>query len=209
MPFALPEYESAFTMFMVETIQDLARSRSPILSMIEVEEQYSTVASRIRDRDGMNLDLPEQMAGFAMSIDADAVRTTDVEAFAIEADRASEALEKDLLSMVFGTISTITEATGNVVTSSGGFRFDAFYEALDTMEWSLTDDGELSLPTLVMHPDAVKKVPDPTPEQLEKIESLKQRKHEELLARRRRRRLSGSPGMIVGEVTRARVRVGG
>lgn len=190
MPFALPEYESAFTTFMAATVQGLARSRSAILSVIEVEEQRSTVASRIRDRHGLDVELPEQTAGFAMTIDAGAVRATDVEAFVLEADRASEALEEDLSSMLFGTMNTITEATGNVVTSSGGLSFDAFYDALDRMEWSLTDDGELSLPSVIMHPDDLKNVPEPTGEQLEKIEALKRRKHEELLARRRHRRLS-------------------
>lgn len=190
MPFVLPEYDWAFTTFMVTTVKSLARSRSAILSMIEVETQHSTVASQIRDRDGLDVDLPEQRAGFELIFDAAAVRETDIEAFMVEADRASEALERDLERMVLGTMSTITGATGNIVSSPGGFDFDAFYQAMDTMQWSLADDGSLSLPSLIMHPDDVKNVPEPTAEQVEKLDALRRRKYEELVAGRRRRRLS-------------------
>jgi hypothetical protein len=61
---------------------------------------------------------------------------------------------------------------------------------LDKMEWQLDENDELSTPSIVMHPDTVSKLPQATPEQVKMIKELKARKLEELLARRRRRRLS-------------------
>jgi hypothetical protein len=64
------------------------------------------------------------------------------------------------------------------------------YEMLDKIEWTLDENDELSTPSIVMHPDTASKLPQPTPEQVKMIEKLKARKLEELLAKRRRRRLS-------------------
>jgi hypothetical protein len=61
---------------------------------------------------------------------------------------------------------------------------------LDTIEWSLTDDDELSLPTIVGGPDVLKRLEDVTEEERASLDELMRSKHEELLARRRRRRLS-------------------
>ena len=61
---------------------------------------------------------------------------------------------------------------------------------LDKMEWKLDENDELSTPSIVMHPDTVPKLLQPTPDQVKMIEELKARKLEELLAKRRRRRLS-------------------
>ena len=84
----------------------------------------------------------------------------------------------------------MTTATGNTIDAGGAFTFEKFYEMLEMIEWTLDDDDELSHPSLVMHPEMADKLPEITPEQRARLDALKQRKHEELLARRRRRRLS-------------------
>ena len=62
---------------------------------------------------------------------------------------------------------------------------------LEKLEWSLDEDDQLVRPEIMMHPDAFKNLPsEPTPEEQAKLDELERRKHEELLARRRRRRLS-------------------
>jgi hypothetical protein len=92
--------------------------------------------------------------------------------------------------MLFGTLNTVTEATGNVVDAKGRPTFETIYEMLDKVDWGLTDDDKLSMPTLVMNPTDVERLPELTDDQQAKLEELQERKLNELLARRRRRRLS-------------------
>jgi hypothetical protein len=63
MPFALPEYDEAFAVFLQHTVRELARARSPLLGQIQFGQQSTTVASQIRTRDGTHLDLPEEIRG--------------------------------------------------------------------------------------------------------------------------------------------------
>jgi hypothetical protein len=123
-------------------------------------------------------------------VDLDAVRDGNFEPLIVGLSEGSDELARSLMAMVIETVSRVTEATGNVVATGGEITFEAIYQALDKMEWSLTDDNELSLPAFVMHPDTVEKLPPQTPEQERAMEELKARKLEELLAQRRRRRLS-------------------
>ncbi len=154
------------------------------------EEAGSTASSVVDTRDAAQLDLPSESIGFGITMDVQAVRGGDFGLFHAELDSAADELGKGLVRMVVRTVDQVTESTGNVVKGEGEFTFELFYEALDKMEWSLTPDGDLSIPTLVMHPDMVEKLPDLTPEQESALEALKRRKHRELLAGRRSRRLS-------------------
>jgi hypothetical protein len=189
-PFELPEYERAFVEFLHYTVQGVARAGDPVLSQIQVEKA-TTAASRIRTREGMDVDLPERKVGFELMTSLAAVRSADYGEFAAAVHKAAEELRKDLAEGVFENLNTITEATGNVVDAGGELTFEKLYELLDKMEWTLTDEGELSIPSLVMHPSMVEKFRSlETPEALAAMEELKARKYEEALARRPRRRLS-------------------
>lgn len=188
--FELPEYDSAFAEFIFEVAHALVMASSPLLRQIPRLSAPGTASSVVDARDFQQLDLPAQSVGFGVTTDLRAVRDGDFEPLVVSLSKGSDELARDLMTMLIGTVDLVTEATGNVVKSSGEITFEAFYQALDGMEWTLTEDDELSLPTLVMHPDTVKKLPALTPEQDEALEELKRRKLEELLARRRRRRLS-------------------
>ena len=194
MPFAASEYDHAFSAFLGEVVSDLARGRSPMLSMIQHETSSSTVASRIRDREGLEVDMPERAVGFEMTFDIEKIRAGDPTAFAVEADRASEELARELVGMVVSSIGTITEATGNVVRSkTGDIDFETMHTMLEGIEMSLDENDELVLPVLVMGPGQAAKLdnlPPLTAEQRTKMDALKARKREELLARRLHRRLS-------------------
>jgi len=193
-PFAVPEYDRAFDDLFFDVVNDLARGRSGLLSAIpQAPPRRSGASSRIRDRQGLDVDMPVQSVEFGMSVDVEAVRSGDPAAFALAIDRASDDLAEQLVALVIKTMETVTTATGNVTSTSGKFDFEALYSALEQLEWSLTDDGELSLPSIVVHPDdaeALAKLPPPTGEQQQRMDALKARKLEELLARRRTRRLS-------------------
>ena len=190
MPFKLPEYDKAFKGFVHQTVHSLARARSPLLADMAVEEGGSTASSVVDSLDGAQLDLPSESIQFGISMETEAVRSGDFDPLYVELDSAAEELGRGLVGLFVKTMDKVTESTGNVVTADGKFTFEAFYEALDKREWSLTAEGELSMPNLVMHPDMVKQLPELTPEQETALEQLKRRKHEELLAGRRSRRLS-------------------
>jgi hypothetical protein len=136
------------------------------------------------------LDLPGKEIGFGLTMNVDAVRTADFDALVIEMGAASDEYASGLADLVFSSFEKVTASTGNVVDAGGQLKFEHLYEMLDKREWSLNEDDELEMPSLVMHPDTVKNLPTLTAEQDEQLAALKARKHEELLARRRRRRLS-------------------
>lgn len=68
------EYDAAFTDFFGQTLQALARARSPILAQIKTVETSGTVGSRIRDRDGMDIELVPGKTSTEMAADLNAVR---------------------------------------------------------------------------------------------------------------------------------------
>jgi hypothetical protein len=190
MPFDLSEYDRAFSGFVHDTVHELARAQSPLLSRIAVEAAPGTASSVVEARDAAPLDLPADSVGFEVTMDVEAVRQGNFDSLVIELSSASEELGRELVGMLISTLNKVTESTGNVVNAGGKFTFEHFYEMLDKIEWSLTEDDELSLPEIVLHPDSVKDLPEMTREQEATLDELKRRKHEELLARRRRRRLS-------------------
>jgi hypothetical protein len=140
----------------------------------------------------MDVDLEPDKVGFEMSTSVAAVRAADYDEFYAQVDQAAEMLASDLMKVWVGTMDKVTEATGNVVDAGGKLTFEVLYEMLDKLEYSLDENDELVMPSLVMHPDTAKKLEElgpPTPEQNAKLAELRERKRGEALARRRRRRL--------------------
>jgi hypothetical protein len=191
MPFALPDYDLACALVISHVTKDIARASDPVLSQIKVVPMKSTVSSVVETRDDMALDLPAEPIGFELGVKAEDVRDGNFEALQVKLVEAAEGYAEQLSKMLYGSLDKITTATGNTTDAEGQpFSFEMLYETLDKIEWTLDENDELSTPSLVMHPDMASKLPQPTPEQVKMIEELKARKLEELLARRRRRRLS-------------------
>jgi hypothetical protein len=191
MPFALPDYDLACAHVISQVTKDIARASDPVLSQIKVVTMKSTVSSVVETRDDMALDLPAEPLGFELGVKAEDVRDGNFEALQVKLVEAADGYAEQLAKMLYGSLDKITTVTGNTIDAKGGpFTFEMLYEMLDRMEWTLDENDELSTPSIVMHPDTVPKLPEQTPHQLRMIEELKARKLEELLARRRRRRLS-------------------
>jgi len=190
MPFALSEYDQAFVLFVEEGLRRLAVAGDELLSQIEMVPSTGPLGSIIQDQHGRDVDLAPGAITSDLTMSIKAVRNGDVDAFVIQLDAGSAQLAEGYHKALIATLQTVTSATGNVVRANGPLTFDAFYEALDQREWSLTEDDELSMPTLMMHPDVARRLPQLTPEQEARLAALHERKLRELLARRRRRRLS-------------------
>jgi hypothetical protein len=193
-PFALYEYDAAFNEFLGETARTLAEASSPILSQMQSVETSGTVGSRVRDRGGMDVDLEPVEMVTKVTSDFSAVRNGDYEQLYAELAAMAESMAKQMVGAFLKSMNKVTTGTGNVVDAGGKpFSYDVLYELFEKMEFSVDENDELVMPSMVMHPDQAEKLkdlPPPTPEQQLKLEELKERKREEALARRRRRRLS-------------------
>lgn len=191
MPFALPDYDLACAQVIAEVTKDIARASDPVLSQIKVVPMKSTVSSVVETRDDLALDLPAEPVGFELGVKAEDVRNGNFEALQVKLVEAAEGYAEQLSEMLYGSLDKVTTATGNTLDAGGHpFTFEMLYEMLDKIEWTLDENDELSKPSLVVRPDIASKLSQPTPEQVKMIEELKARKLEELLAKRRSRRLS-------------------
>lgn len=190
--FQLPEYDGAFARFLYTTANELARAQHPLLAQIRTETTESGASSVVDARDHEQLDLPSELVGFEMKWDRDDMVASNFDVLILGLDAASNELGEGLMSMVLKTVSAVTQSTGNVVDAGGKkFSFELLVETLEKIEWSLDDDDELVMPSIVMHPDQMKKLPsEATPEEQAILDDLHRRKREELLAKRRSRRLS-------------------
>jgi hypothetical protein len=190
LPFGAPEYERAFRVFFGEAVHEIARAMDPLLAEIPFEQTPGAIGSVIQDQQGEDVELvsPPIAAEFEMS--RNAVVGGDLDGLLLNIDSLASQLSRGLVETMLASLDTVTAATGNVVDASGKPTFEAMIEVLEKIEMTLTEDGELSMPTLVMGPKAMEAMPEPTPAQVARLEKLKKDRLEELLARRRSRRLS-------------------
>jgi len=164
-----------------------------MLAQTRRETSPGTGGSVVEMRGRERLEMPMRPIEYGLTMSVDAVRAGDFGELITQFDRASDELARQLVAMLVGAMEKATDHTGQVVRSSDPVSFDAIYEGLDRMDWSLKPNGELALPSIFMHPDAAKRLEQLLPltaDQEAKLEALKARKHEELLARRRSRRLA-------------------
>jgi hypothetical protein len=193
-PFALYEYDAAYVEFFDETVRNLARARSPILSQMQYAKTSGPLGSRVRTRAGMDVILDPGEISTEVTMDLKAVRAGDTDALFAELDSASEERAKGLVGLFVQTMHAVTEGTGNVADAGGqALGFDVIYDMLERIDFSVDANDELVMPSLFVHPDTAAKLqalPPLTPDQESKLAELKERKREEALARRRRRRLS-------------------
>lgn len=194
MPFALYEYDAAFGRFFSQTMRVLAQAYSPLLAQMHFIEMPGTVGSRVRDRQGMDIVLDPGKTSTEVTSDLKAVRAGDYERLYEAMYESAGSMAEQLVGHFVESMGKVTEGTGNV-TDAGGrpFGFDVLYETLEKLEFSVDENDELVMPSLVIHPTQAEKLRDLPPltdEQQRKLDELKERKREEALARRRRRRLS-------------------
>jgi hypothetical protein len=194
MPFALCEYNAAFGRFFSQTMRVLAQAYSPLLAEMRFIEMPGTVGSRVRDRQGMDVVLDPGNISTEVTSDLKAVRAGDYERLYEAMYESADSMAEQLVGYFVEGMGKVTEGTGNVTDADGRpFGFDVLYETLEKLEFSVDENDELVMPSLVMHPTQAEKLRDLAPltdEQQRKLDELKERKREEALARRRRRRLS-------------------
>jgi len=194
MPFALHEYDAAFGRFFSQSMRVVAQSSSPLLGQMRFVEMPGTVGSRVRDRRGMDIVLDAGKSSTDVTSDLNAVRDGDYDRLYEAMFESADVMAEQLVGYFVESMGKVTEGTGNVVDAGGRpFGFEVLYESLEKLEFSVDENDELVMPSLVMNPvdaEKLRDLPPLTDEQQRMLDHLKQRKREEALARRRRRRLS-------------------
>jgi hypothetical protein len=189
-PFTLTEYDKSFQTFLSEAIQEVAFAREPLLAEIPIEDSHGSIGSVIQDQDGKDVELIADPVQAAFSMSREDVLQGRIVPLLLLVDDASRQLAEGLAKNMIQTLNTITSATGNITNASGRPMIEVLIEALETIELTLNDNDELEMPSVLMNPADVAKLPKPTPDQERRLEEVRQRRLEELLARRRSRRLS-------------------
>lgn len=95
--------------------------------------------------------------------------------------------------MLFAKVNEITAKTGNVVNAAEHHsQLEAFAASLESMEMCVDEDGELSLPTIFIHPSQTEKlreeIENAPPEVHERIESIKAKKLQEATQKEKERK---------------------
>lgn len=95
--------------------------------------------------------------------------------------------------MLFSRMNEITAKTGNVVdVAKHNSHLEVFAETLEKIEMSVDEDGNLSLPTIAIHPShsekVAKEIEEASPELPERIEGIKAKKFEEATQKEARRK---------------------
>lgn len=106
------------------------------------------------------------------------------------AQDVSEQMNKSITGEMIKVVSSSTEKTGNVVDGKDKPFHEALYETVEMLELPLDDNGELSMPIMMVSPDLYQKIHDKPPTDAEfdaRFEDLKARKKVEAITREKNR----------------------
>lgn len=188
-PLLLHEYEVACRQFFGDAVDAIATESSPIYGQIQRERVEVLAPSLNTMADGQQVSREPMLAEASMTMSiAHAIEGDFTDVYVAMAETAEQILAS-LMPQMFGHISDICDATGNTISGAGRDIWETLTEALESIEISFDSEGDPSLPTLVMHPDAASKLADPPEGFEERWNEIIRRKRDEWLATRRTRRL--------------------
>jgi hypothetical protein len=185
----LDEYERATREFFSQAVDAVARAGNPILGQVQ-REQVEVLAPSVNTMDSGEIVRLEPLlsSAFVSFSVSNAIRGDFSNAIVAIAETA-EQFVASVIPSVFGHISDICDATGNVISGKDRPIEDVILEALETISISFDEDGNPSLPSLVVSPDAYAKMGNPPEGHEARTNELIARRRNEWLARRRTRRL--------------------
>lgn len=191
--FGLPEYSEATQAVITEAIDAVARALDPIYGQIHVERSAIPLRTRLSLPDGKTIEHGPDTATSTLTVSGPDAMSGDFSSVYASIHSAAEDFLKSFIPALFGYISEVTDATGNVVSGDGkGPTWDLYLDAVERMDLEFDEDGKPHI-QMVMHPDTAEKfeaLGPPSLEQVARFEAMMQRKKAEVDARRRRRTLS-------------------
>jgi hypothetical protein len=185
----LDEYDIATREFFSDAVEAVASASDPILGQIH-REKVEVLPTSLNTVDSGEIVRHEPiLASASMTFSVPDGIEGEFSDVHLAISETAEQFVAAIMPNLFGHVSAITEATGNVVSGAGRPLWEAMLEVLQTIEISFNEDGEPSLPSIVMHPDTAAKIGDPPEGYQEKADAIIARRRDEWLARRRTRRL--------------------
>lgn len=185
----LDEYSTASLAFFSDAVGAIVRAGDGVLSEIGVEQMEAIPQMQHTLSSGEVLQSPPLEASSQISFSRTGVIEGELGDFHLAVYQTAERMEDAMTRHMFQHISEVTEATGNVVRANGGSMWEASLEMLETIHLSFDQDGVPTLPTLVVNPETHKKMGDPPPDFVKRLNEIVLRRRDEWLARRRTRRL--------------------
>lgn len=193
-PWIVPrEYELGAVRWFSEAVTEMQRALHPLLAQVRRTE---LTEGPLPPEDGAPL--PSQASPLYRPMKTSHEWTVSLEdvvefntgQFLTDLHAVADETGGQLVKGLIDHVTDVTEQTGNVIDGAGRDFFDAFAEALETMDLSFDEQGRPNL-TILMHPNQMEKLQDkhPTVEQEARINAILERRREEWRAARRRRDL--------------------
>jgi hypothetical protein len=188
--FALPEYDVAVRRFVHVAFQQLLVDKDPILKSIRtVEAPVRSSRNTISDEEV--LENRPITFGVPIRIDRTAIVNGHLESLTCALDDASSEALPNVMKQLFDQMHRTADAAGTRVDAGGApFTWDLFLDALGKISIDFDGNGAPVLPTLIAHPDLVKRVPPMTELQRARMAEIIEEKRGRHDAGRRTRRLS-------------------
>lgn len=188
-PFVPEEYQAGAQSWASRAIRDLARALHPILAEVR-GEPASDLPRPTESGGGAGLSSPLYRSidvQYQFSVNIVEVLEFDVDAFLGTLYSVADEFGGQLVRGMFQHISEVSEDNGQVISVGDRSMFDAFADALETMNVEFDEEGNHGL-ILALHPDVARKLREigPTPEQEERVNQILKRKREEWRDSRRR-----------------------
>lgn len=188
---SIPAYEAAMERFVAGVVRGFIAVDPLFGQMHRQPDAHAGPVRNVRGPAPLDQKMPAIEAESSISVNA--VRTTNVEAFACFLYELAQSHIQAFAPEFFKGLNEVIDAVGTSVDAEGKqFSFDMLNDALEKMHIEFDDEGEPILPTLVMHPNALERIKrmTPTPEQEKRQDEILERKKAEYYASKRTRRLS-------------------
>jgi len=189
--FLLPEYAAAFSEFMQDGIQGLARAQDPILATMPRRRSKRSYQSRNSMPSGVVLDSAPIIARWQLHLVPANVAEGAASTLMSMLEGMAQNYVREVMPQIFASLATVSTAAGTQVDAAGRpFSAELLAEALEKMEIDFDDDGTPRI-QLVVGTDMT--IPENTEEGQRIIDAVIERKRQQFFAQRRHRQLPHHP----------------
>ena len=187
--FRLDEYGRAGQVFVGDAIRTLARVGGPLLAGVSFEEVEALPVMRNTLDDGQVFDSSPSAAEALIVLSGSDGKAGDFEGLHVEIATAAESMCSQMTKSILEGIGALCEASGQTIDGSGRSFWESYLETMETIALAFDADGSPQMPTPVMHPDDVERLPPPPEDYQERLAEIVDRRRYEWMAARRTRRL--------------------